>query len=231
MFGNTKFHDNINKATAGAGTVMFIIYFGSYIFTMYIPYFLFMGFYLNHLKPQFVFSIVLVFIPVLLGQLIRTRIISNFEDTVAPIRREYDFYYRTIIDREYYKETRILGAYRFFFNRFMHLLKRLGKEDLKVNKRTNQLELIVSLLSTAGYAGILYMLVTALLKGEITVGAFAAVFSSIGMLFSSMNELINLQNRKYSGKFGKCKKFYTFHRDVRTRRNRCHFGSRKRNNS
>ena len=187
---DTKTHDDINKAMESVWTIPFMFAFGSYTLTLYPAYFIFMGCYLHHLKPQFVVAMVLVFIPSLASQLIRTRIMSKLEDKAAPIRREYDYYRKTIVDKEYYKETRMLGAYRFFFTRMIQKLKQLGKTELQANRRTNALELGMSLLSSAGYAGILFMLITALLQGEISVGTFAAVFGSIAMLFESMNGLI-----------------------------------------
>ena len=44
------------------------------------------------------------------------------------------------------------------------------------------------IVTLAGYFGILYLLFDALMKSEITVGAFAAVFASIGMLYSIMEK-------------------------------------------
>ncbi len=95
------------------------------------------------------------------------------------------------MDREYFKETRILGAYSFFITRYFTQLKKLSKAEWSKSKRINILELIMGLTRTVGYAGILYMLVTALLAGEISVGAFAAVFTSIAILFERMNEVVN----------------------------------------
>jgi ATP-binding cassette subfamily B protein len=207
---DTKLHDDIEKASEGAGTVIYIISISMLIFTFYLPYFIFMGFYLHYLKPQFVLAIVLLFVPILLSQFIRTGIIAKFEDKAAPIRRQYDYYYQTITDRQYFKETRILGAYSFFMGRFLENLKNLGKAELKANRKTNLLELCIGLLSAAGYAGILYMLVTALLAGEITVGAFAAVFSSIGMLFALMNEMIKMHIGNIASGMGKAHNFIRF---------------------
>ena len=207
---DTKLHDDINKAQEGAVTIFFIISIGMTIFTFYLPYFVFMGFYLHNLKPQFVFAIALVFVPVLLSQFIRTGIIAKFEDKAAPMRREYDFYSRAITDREYYKETRILGAYSFFLERFANMMKKLGKTELAANRKTNLLEFCMSLMSAAGYAGILYMLVSALLAGEITVGAFAAVFGSIGALFGIMSEVINRHIGNIASNMGKAHNFIRF---------------------
>lgn len=188
---DTKLHEDIDKAVGACGSVHFIFAMGMTLLTYYIPYFIFIGLYLHHLKPEFVLAILLVFVPVFITQFGRTGIIAKFEDTAAPIRREYEYYKGTIVGREYFKETRILGAHSFFLTRFFAQLKKLGQAEWSKNKRINILELIMGLIRTAGYAGILYMLVTALLAGEISVGAFAAVFTSIAILFERMNEVVN----------------------------------------
>lgn len=207
---DTKLHDDIEKASQGAGAVLETVNIGLTTFTFYVPYFIFMGFYLHYLKPQFILAIALIFVPVLISQFIRTGIIAKFEDKAAPIRREYGFYNRAIVDREYFKETRILGAYSFFFRRFMNVMKKLSRIELKANYKTNLLELLMGLLSVGGYAGILYMLVKALLAGEITIGAFAAVFGSVGMMFAIMNEVINSHIGNIASNMGKAHNFIRF---------------------
>ncbi|MCL2387286.1 MAG: ABC transporter ATP-binding protein/permease [Defluviitaleaceae bacterium] len=189
-FENVSFHDDMEKADRGKWSVMGMTCTIWDTLTFYVPYFIFMGFYLHHVSPRFVFAIVLVFLPTLLGQIIHTKIISKFVDVTAPIRREHDFYYNAITNRHYYKETRILGTYGFFLKRYMKMLKDLSRAELSANRKTSFLDLGLSLLSTAGYVGILVMLVSALLSGEISVGAFAAVYGSIGMMFSMMEQVI-----------------------------------------
>jgi ATP-binding cassette subfamily B protein len=207
---DTRLHDDINKAQEGAWTTTFMANIGITIFTFYLPYFIFMGFYLHHLKPQFVFAIVLVFIPVLLGQIMRTGIISKFEDKAAPVRREYEFYEKAIIDREYYKETRLLGAYGFFITRLLDSLRKLSKAEWEANRKTNLIELGMRVFTVAGNIGIMYMLVNALLSGEISVGAFAAVFNSIGMFFLVMEEMIAQHIGNLASNLGKAYNFIRF---------------------
>lgn len=207
---DTKLHDDINKAQEGAGTVTYVLNIGITIFTFYLPYFIFMGIYLYYLKPQFVLSIVIVFIPVLASQLMRTAIISKFEDKAAPVRREYEFYEKAIVDKEYYKETRILGGFRFFLNLFLDSLKKLSKAEWEANRKSNLIELGMRAFTVAGYIGILYMLVNALLSGEISIGAFAAVFSSIGLLFGVMEEVISMHIGNMASNLGKAYNFIRF---------------------
>jgi len=207
---DTRLHDDINKAQEGAWTVALILNIGITIFTFYIPYFAFMGVYLYSLKPQFILAIVMVFIPVLAAQLMRTGIISKFEDKAAPVRREYEYYEKAIADREYFKETRILGAFRFFIDRFVKSLDKLGKTEWEASRKTNLIELAMRGFTVAGYGGILYMLVKALLAGEISVGAFAAVFGSIGLMFAIMEEVIARHIGNMASNLGKAQNFIRF---------------------
>ena len=188
---DTKLHNDIEKASSGRGAVYFVYTMCVTLFSFYVPYFIFMGFYLHSLKPQFILATLFIFIPVFFAQFIRTGIITKFEDKASPIRREYGFYQSTIIDRAYFKETRILGAHSFFLARYFSQLKKLGKAEWIRSKHINIIELFIALVRVLGYAGILYMLVSALLVGEISVGAFAAIFASITTLFGRMDEVLN----------------------------------------
>lgn len=182
--------DDINKANQGMSNSLGLLLTCVTLFTFYLPYFLFMGIYLFKLKPMLAFSIMLIFIPVALTQLVRGSVFSKLEDESAPIRREYEYYEKCICDREYFKETRTLGAFGFFKELYQTALTLLGKKVWKAEYRTGLLELGMRMITLLGYMGVLYLLFTTLLKGEISVGAFAAVFSSVGLMFGIMEEII-----------------------------------------
>lgn len=189
-FEDTKKLDDINKAENGKNSAFWFVFLILTIFTFYIPYFLFMGFYLFSLKPILALSIVLIFIPTAATQLVRTKVFAKLEDKSAPVRREYEYYESCMVSREYYKETRLLGGFYFFKNLYLDSLKLLNKLRFKATMKTNLIELGMRVVTVAGYFLILYMLFDALMNGEISVGAFAAVFNSIGMLYSIMDEVI-----------------------------------------
>ena len=94
-------------------------------------------------------------------------------------------------DREYFKETRILGAFRFFHKLFTDTMVLLTKKTWQAERKTALLLLLLNVSTFAGMAIVSYMLFIATMAGEITVGAFAAVFSSIGMIFYIMQEIFN----------------------------------------
>jgi ATP-binding cassette subfamily B protein len=140
-FEYTKLYDSIEKADSGASSILRM---GDYIiilFAIYVPYFIFMSFYLHNLQPYLLWIIALAFVPTLLSQLVKTGITVKFEDKAAPIRRESDYYGRTITDKNYYKETRKHGAYQFFLIRLLDSIKRLGKAEWGRSRQINLIEL------------------------------------------------------------------------------------------
>ncbi|MDR0949930.1 MAG: ABC transporter ATP-binding protein/permease, partial [Lachnospiraceae bacterium] len=207
---DTNVHDDLNKAFEGMWILIHMVNIGATIVTFYIPYFAFMALYLRHLNPKLFFAILLVFVPVFLEQLIKSTITAKFEDEAAPIRREYDYYREAITKREYFKETRILGGYGFFLNKIYQTMSRLAKAETKQARRTALLDLSTQLLSMIGYIIILIMLVSSLLSGEISIGAFAAVFGSIGMMFAIMREMVVQHIGHMAEGLGKAQNFVRF---------------------
>jgi len=189
-FEDTDRLDDINKANQGKFNAVLFVFIFLTIITFYIPYFLFVGWYMFTLKPTLAWAILIVFLPTAMTQLVRSKVFARLEDKSAPVRRQVDYYESCLVSREYFKETRLLGCFEYFKNLFMDSVKLLNKFSFRSNVKTNLMEFLMNLLTVSGYIGILYMLFDALMKKEITVGAFAAVFNSIGMLYSIMDEVI-----------------------------------------
>lgn len=191
LFENTETLDDINKAEKGAGAALQLFFVIYTLLSFYLPYFIFVGWYLFSLKPLFVLSIVIVFIPTALTQLIRAKVFAKLEDDSAPKRREFEYYEKAIADREYFKETRLLGAFGYFKEKFVETYRLCLKLRMRAEIRSTVFELSMNILTILGYFAILYLLFSALMAGEISVGAFAAVFANIGMLYEIMSEVVN----------------------------------------
>lgn len=202
--------DDINKAGEGMHNSLSLLFTSITIVTFYVPFFIIMGIYLYYLKPILALSIVLIFVPVALIQLLRGTVFSKLEDQSAPIRREYDYYERTITDREYYKETRILGAFDFFNKMYQSSLQLLGQKIWQAEYRMGLVELLMKMLTLSGYGGVLYLLFDALLKGQVSIGAFAAVFASVGLMFTVMDELVAVQIGRMTQNIGTVRNFIRF---------------------
>jgi len=210
LFESPVVLDDINKANWGVHSSLGLLFTVTAIFTFYLPYFSFMGWYLFTLKPLLALALVFVFLPVAATQLVRSTVFARHEDEAAPIRREYEYYERCLGDREYFKETRLLGAFTFFRDLYRSALALLTKKTWKAELKTGLLELGMKMLTLAGYFGVLYLLFTSLLAGEITIGAFAAVFASVGLLFELMEEIICMHIGRMMRNLGSVRNFLNF---------------------
>ncbi|MGH4126004.1 MAG: ABC transporter ATP-binding protein [Clostridium sp.] len=209
-FENTEILDDINKSYLGVKFAKNFINTITDIMTLYVPYFLFMGVYLFTLKPILAASLLLVFFPVLLTQLLRVKVFAELEDDSATLRRKGQYYENCLADREYLKETRILGACPYFMRLLKETLVQMNHLKWKAEVKTNLIELSMKMVSLAGYLGILWMLFDALMMQQITVGAFAAVFASVGSMFNMMEDVICGRLGYYAENFGKIQNYLRF---------------------
>lgn len=189
-FEDTRCLEAIGKAEQGKDAGLNIVVTVMMLATAMIPYFIYMGVYLYFLKPILAVAILLIFLPITLSQLMRTRVFAKLADDSEPLRRECDYYESCMVSREALKETRHWGAYLFFFTRYQRTLKVLQRARYKTAMKTNTRELYMRLLAVVGYFIILWMLFTATFHGEVSIGSFAAVVSSLAMMYSLMEEII-----------------------------------------
>lgn len=209
-FDNTDRLDDINKASKGSENATMFVGNITSITTFYLPYFAFLGWYLFTLKPILAAILIIIFVPTIFAQMIRTKLFAKLEDKSAPLRREYDYYESCMVSREYFKETRLLGAFGFFKRMYMDTLELMQALKFKASMKANLFELAMKLTAVLGYCLILWLLFTALMKQEISVGAFAAVFNSIDMLYSLVEEVICMHIGEMAEGIGMVSNFVNF---------------------
>ena len=182
--------DAINKADAGASVASAIVIMVLLSVFGYIPFFIGVSIYLYTLKPILAIAPVVVFIPVMTAQVLKVKMFGDLEEAAAPERRKVDYYERCIGDREFFKETRLIGAFAYFKKLYTDSVKAMNKVIKKTEVKAGVMELVMQALSVCGYGLLFYMLIVALMDGDISVGEFAAVFASISGLFGVMDEMI-----------------------------------------
>ena len=202
-FEDAAFLDDLNKAREGAVAVPRFSMTLFIILSFYLCYFITLGLYLFRMKPILLLTLIISFIPALMGQIVRGKVFINLEQQSAPLRREYEYYQRTLCDREYFKETRILGAFHFFYQRFNETMSLLSHKQWRVERKTALLKLCLNITTLGGMAVVSIMLFSATMSKEITVGTFAAVFASLGQLFSIMQEIVTQQVGSMNQNIGK----------------------------
>ena len=209
-YENPKRLDDINKAAQGANSAIQFHLVTSTIVTFYAVYFVFMGFYLVSLKPMLILCLLFVFVPVLIAQVLRSSVFSKLEDKAAPIRRELGAYDDAACGKGFFKETRNLGSFGYLKKLLEDTIDSLNAAIRHANNRSALIDFGFNTLSLLGYGGIMFLLVKYLLAGEISVGAFAAVYNSIGVLFGIMNEVISRHIGTVADNFGQIRNFLRF---------------------
>lgn len=188
-FEDTDFLDDLNKAKEGVRAITMFCMLVFACVSFYGVYFIAVGIYLFRLDPMLILTLLLAFIPAMLAQVVHIRIFADLEDDSAPLRRECDHYQKAICDREYFKETRILGAFYFFYQRFENAMELLTGKIWKAERKAALIQLALDFTTFAGMGLSAYMLFTATMGGRITVGMFAAVFAALTQIFAIMQEV------------------------------------------
>jgi ATP-binding cassette subfamily B protein len=176
----------------------------------HIPYLIFMLTYLASIQPILGIALLLIFIPMTVSQMLKRTIFSKAEDEVTPLRRVFDEYWQSICGKAYLKETRALGIFQFLKERFVNNMLNMNERIWKAELKSGLIEFGVRMATLFGYLLILILLIIFSVNGNITVGEFAAIFSSIGLAFSIMQGIID-RNLGYASKnIGYAKNFVEF---------------------
>ena len=206
-FEDTAFLDDLNKANEGIKVIPHFAVTYSLIVFFYGVYFAAIGTYLFHLKPILLITLLISFFPALLAQIVRGKVFTKLEEQSAPLRREYEYYQNTLCDREYFKETRSLGVFKFFHMLFSQTMLLLTRKTWQAERKTALIQLLLNTTSFAGLAASSYLLFTATMSGEISVGAFAAVFAALRTVFYLMQEIITMHIGAMNRSIGKLVNF------------------------
>ena len=209
-FEDTQTLDDINKAVQGKNEAVWFTGSIMNTFNFYIPFFIIMSFYLFKINPLLIISLVLIIVPSLMTQFLRTKTFAKAEDKSAPVRREFDYYESCMTGREYFKETRVLGAFSHFRKLYADTLILLNQIRFKAAVKSDLTQLGAQMLSLGGHVAILLILLDLLLKGEITPGAFAAIFAAVDRMFSLMKEWVCLSLGTIARDFGRVQYYLRF---------------------
>lgn len=189
-FEESKLLDCINNAGRG---IYFIDYCSKNIINLFlrdIPYLFFVGFYLYTLKPSLFWIPILIFVPVVISQILRTKEFIQLKDEKAPLERRASKYSSYMTEPEFFKETRTLGCFSYFRKLYTETMELLNVKTWETERKSQTIEVFSKLITLAGYYGVLYLLFSTLMEGTISAGSFAAVFASLQMLHNTADHII-----------------------------------------
>lgn len=209
-FKNPKNLNTIESAVYGAKSVRSVLNVFMDIFSLYIPYYLFISFYLWSLNPFFVFGMFFIFFPVIISQFYKKKYFEKLEHFHSPLRREKNIYSSYIKDKKCLKEIRLFGAEKYFIKLFREASFNYHKLNSQYRRKVNKTEAIADILTISGYIGILVSSIILISDGKLSVGAFAAVYTSFSELFGLTEEIFEYRIGEVSEVYGKIKIYTEF---------------------
>ena len=182
--------DQINKAVNGTQTIFWVSTALLDIVFFYLSYFGMMSCYFFTMHPVLGVSVVMAFIPNVFSYYIHMISFRQLEDQIAPIRRKTEAYLGYMTKKDYVKETRHLGLYDFFYERYENHVKKMNMLNMKVQYKKGMIDFIVCLMTVFCYGCIILMAYHGAVSNRITPGAFAAILLSIREFYGFMRELV-----------------------------------------
>jgi len=209
-YEDNTFLDNLNKADIGIKAAVTTVIRITVLVACNLTYLVVIYIILFSIHPILPLMIVLAFIPVIFNQYFLLSLYSNLEDSIAPLRRECEAYEKCICNKEFFKETRQLNASDYFIKKFKSSHSNLNKQIWQNQKKSARINLISDFATSCGYILILLFLFHLLVNQEITIGSFAAIFSSVGIMFFVLRNMISQQVADVSKNFGSVYNYYDF---------------------
>lgn len=200
----------INKSYQGAFSIRDTVHVVMDILTIYLPYFIFYGWYLYRCRRILPLILALIFLPVLLAQIVKGKLYAKLEDDTAPLRRKKEHFSDYIAAKEYVKETRGLGATAFFEAKFQAAMAALNRKMKKTGRKTCEADGIAMLMNLLGYIVVLLLLLDSVLRGYIALSAFVAVFASIRSAYDQMEELLGDRMGELADMIAKVRNYIAF---------------------
>lgn len=193
-FEASEFMDKLHKAKEGRNHFFQPLMPCIGLSTFYLAYFMGMTIYMVSLHPTLIFSILLVFFPTMIGEYLKAVLFSKLADDAAPYRRRVEYFEKCVSHKDFVKETRTLSAIPFFLDKYSNEMVLLKQKVWKTNVKATVYSMATQFVTLAGYLGILILLSMQLIKGNISIGAFGAIFASVEKIFSMMNEVVETVN-------------------------------------
>lgn len=161
------------------------------LITYYLVLLFIVGYYMFNISPYIPIIILISFIPLICGHLFHYKQYEKLEKNTSPIRRQTVYYRDTIMNYRYAKETRVLGAFSYFFQLFNQSLKLLTKKEYNLGIKVATIQLLLNSFTFLGFGYVVFLLSTNLSNGIISIGTFSSIFIMLSQFFSLIDELVS----------------------------------------
>ena len=169
-----------------------------FLFPMFqLTFFVMAAGYLFSLSPLLALVIPLMFAPRIASHLIHGSRYYRLERKTVPLLREFQYLERCLVDREYFKETRVLGAGAYLLKRYRAVIGRFNAARWREDVRLGAIDLGLNLLVLIGYGGSFLLAALLLAGGSITVGGFAVVIYAVSRLMMMTRAVMSMLGTSY----------------------------------
>ena len=209
-FEDPEILSQMDQAYRGAYNVRNLVHVLMDIACLYVPYFVFMGVFLQRAEPMLPLILLLVFVPVLASHFLRSRYYTRLDDRTVMLRRKEEHYRECLTARAFFKETRALGAGTFFLSRYIQAFKNAQELRYRTEIKSQGIAIAANGLTLAGYTAILAVLVSLLIQGRISIGSFSAILAATLEMFAMMTEVLDNRLGELSAGLGQIRKYFRF---------------------
>ena len=195
-FETLEAHERLELAKQGVEAAASMLLF--FLFPVYqLTFFAMAASYLFSLSPLLALVIPLMFAPRIASHLIHGSRYYQLERKTVPLQREFQYLERCLVDREYFKETRILGAGAHLLKRYRAAIGRFNAVRWREDLRLGVIDLGLNVLVVLGYGGSFLLAALLLAGGSIGVGGFAVVIYAVSRLMLMTRAVMSMLGTSY----------------------------------
>ena len=188
-YEDNRFLDDIKRANTGIKSAVMVMWISVSMAGAFLCYYGFMGVYLAQIETGLLIMLCVSFVPYIIGGAVRYRMHKKAAYEAAPYQRKGEYYGRCITDKEYARETRLLGAYGYFFRKFRENMAMARDIDWKATRKSELVEIFLRFIAMTGYIGMIVLLFLYLIRGRVSIAAFAAILSSLDSISDKLDTM------------------------------------------
>jgi len=174
----TRARDSVHGA---AGIVMIIG-----IFIMGTSRLASLGIYVFLHNPLFIFIVLMPVIPICITRIVRGKDMYRLHYSQCELRRERDYYKECLK----HKETIVLQAASYFYDKWTHAYNLINDEETKTNKKITVIFLCMNILKYGVYICAVLIAAYYLYKGLIDVGTFVLLTGMLGTAHATIEIMV-----------------------------------------
>lgn len=209
-YKNIEFLNHLNSAREGANSSSNIIIFFISAITYYIPYYIYMCYFISTFNKFLGILGFIICIPTVLSQLFQMYLSKKYENIIVTIRRKKEESKKYLVDRKYYQETKIQLASIYFYNHYKKEQELYTYELKKYERKILIFEVILKIIAGIEFAAFLLLLIILLKKGNLEVSVFVVMLSLISEMFDSIENLVTYDSKLVTMNSATASKFVEF---------------------